>query len=798
MKAETNALDLLADLLDGSDATDAQVDSISAALGEPKSRILGLLAAHERLSRLGEFNLDLQTRAQAIPDSVGRYHLLRALDDPGSPSVFVARDPLLGREVVIKLPHPGRRGRPDAHVVEEARALAKLKHPGVVLVHDVADGQFLVMEYLGGRSLADVIAEQRRQANGAESEDEELARLARSLTSPEAKAKCLEAIADALAHCHEQGVVHRDVKPANVMLAEDAGTVQPCLVDLGLAHFEERERVEGQLIGTAAYLAPEQVADGSTGARPASDQYSFGMLACELLTGTNPHQKESQLETVSAVANEPIQELPGVPSELEAVVLRCLAHHPTERYDELAQVRDDLEAFRKRHPVSALPPSTPRAAALWMRRNGRLVATALVGVALLLLLGAYGEHKRVWATVRSADGIPADRPADLELQASALHRAWAGAQIFEAGPLGWLVPGSLQTRAEDVIRGWMVRSRDLHSERGGTANEEEWIAFFRVEHLLFGELLPAYEIGRRGLVEYIERQGITRLFRQTTLHEILSPPSGYGWLHGAHAWWETPMDATLPPGAYRLMTWDASGRELLGEIAFTHHGADEPARRLVSLPDALEDAVHVPSEPIPIGAPDAAAVPSQRVPMTFPSETPERRQTVAQRVLPGYRIGPRITWRQAVDFGDLTGHTITIPAGSDPDAPAKVSMRFARTYAAAKGARLPTALEVAHALRLADNGQLTGISPVGEQGAIEGEWVADLIHRADEDSDDYYLVYQFLKERHWGTEIQWLRSPSGAPIPEGGADRSDADQAFRLARTAATVDEFRSAQTAEL
>ena len=221
----------------------------------------------------------------------GRYRLEQLVGRGGSAEVWAAEDEALGRRVALKLV-TATGGEDAGRVGDEARLLARLSHPGLVPVYDAGTDEagrpWVVMELVLGETLADAVA--------------------RGPLSPERTAEVGRVLAEALAHVHGEGLVHRDVKPANVLLGRD-GRVR--LTDFGIARLVDAARVTstGMMVGTASYLAPEQVAGEPVG--PPADVYALGLVLLECLTG----QREYAGSTVE-VALARLQRPPQVPPAL--------------------------------------------------------------------------------------------------------------------------------------------------------------------------------------------------------------------------------------------------------------------------------------------------------------------------------------------------------------------------------------------------------------------------------------------------------------------------------------------------
>ena len=259
-----------------------------------------------------------------------RYTLDRRLGAGGMSTVFLARDDVLEREVAIKLlaEHLADDEAFVARFRREALAAARLQHPNVVQVYDSgrdsdSGRHFIVMEYVEGPSCADLLRD-------------------RGLLEIDQAVRIITDACNGLDYAHRAGVVHRDVKPGNLLISSDSGTTK--LADFGIAKATEQTRITqvGSVLGTAAYLSPEQAHGKEAG--PTSDIYSLGVCAYQFLTGRLPHEYSSLTELALKQQQNPVVPIadwrPEVPPALDRAVRVCLETDPANRY------RDALEAAR--------------------------------------------------------------------------------------------------------------------------------------------------------------------------------------------------------------------------------------------------------------------------------------------------------------------------------------------------------------------------------------------------------------------------------------------------------------------
>jgi hypothetical protein len=320
------------------------------------------------------------------------YEVLQLLGRGGMGAVYLARHQRLDRLVALKVILGAAQADPErlARFLREGQALARLEHPHILRLHDLAEHDgvpYMALEYATGGSLAD--------------------RLRDGPLPPAEAAHLVEVLASAVHHAHRHGLVHRDLKPGNVLLTAD-GAFR--VADFGLVRLlEDSDRLthSGAVLGTPAYMAPEQARGEGSAIGPAADVWALGVLLYECLTGRVPFRGGSTLDTLRLVAEAkpapPRHLRPETPPELEAVCLRCLEKQPQRRPASAAALADALRAFRQAAPA---PAAVPR------RRLGLWWAAAALGTVMLLLALAWPLLRPAPRPGGGADPVvAAERPA---------------------------------------------------------------------------------------------------------------------------------------------------------------------------------------------------------------------------------------------------------------------------------------------------------------------------------------------------------------------------------------------------
>jgi len=302
------------------------------------------------------------------------YVIMGELGRGGMGVVYKARQVGLNRIVALKMVLSGAHA--SAHQLgrfrTEAEAVARLRHPNIVAIHEVGERDglpYFSLEYLDGGSLTDLIK--------------------REPQPPERAATIAAQLARGVQYAHAHGIIHRDLKPANILF--DAERV-PKITDFGLAknlaEGADSHTQSGTIVGTPSYMAPEQARGEIRDVGPAADIYSLGAILYELLTGRAPFLGSTLLETLEQVrAQEPVpprQLVPKVPRDLETISLKCLQKDPSKRYATAADLADDLERFRAGQPILARPVGGFERFARWCRRNPRIAGLTAAVIVLLV------------------------------------------------------------------------------------------------------------------------------------------------------------------------------------------------------------------------------------------------------------------------------------------------------------------------------------------------------------------------------------------------------------------------------
>jgi serine/threonine protein kinase len=342
------------------------------APGEP-------LTVEESSNQRDQFWSGDSPRVELAPDFVGKrigkYEIKRIIGNGGHGVVYLARDQTLQRDVALKIPRPevlaneDRRRRFD----DEARTAARLDHPSIVRVYEAElNGAvpYIASAYCPGASLAQWIEQHAEPGDCKES------------------AAFMRELAVAVHYAHEHGVVHRDLKPGNVLLASktdgetETGSLNafhPRLTDFGLAQLAEGQLEDTRsslIVGTPLYMSPEQASDQQSGVGAASDIFSLGAILYHLLTGAPPYAAESYFAVLTRVRDEnasPISEVrKDVDRDLATICMKCLQRDPADRYSSCEELAADLDRYLQGEEIKARPLNVWQSASRWSRHKSRI------------------------------------------------------------------------------------------------------------------------------------------------------------------------------------------------------------------------------------------------------------------------------------------------------------------------------------------------------------------------------------------------------------------------------------------
>ena len=357
----------------------------------------------------------MASRVSPLPLEIGRYQIVRLHGQGAMGRVLLAHDPVLDRDVAVKLlrddltiPDDQRQALLD-RMRQEARAAARVSHPNIVALHDMGEdpslGLYLVFEYLSGSTLKE--------------------RLERGPLGPAAAARLSTELGAALTTAHEAGVLHRDIKPENIILAPSGGKI----ADFGIARVPDSTlTLGGVLLGTPAYSAPEALSGGQFSAK--SDQFSLAATLYEAISGRRAFPGEDAVAVASKIATDdppPVSSIAGVDPPVDAVLARALSRDPRTRFDSCAEFGAALADALKMSPrasMQTLPDELHREA---QDATGVRVARAATGgIAIGAMLAIAGFQ--LTSHLRQDDTKSATPPTAMI----------AAAKPIEAEPVAWL------------------------------------------------------------------------------------------------------------------------------------------------------------------------------------------------------------------------------------------------------------------------------------------------------------------------------------------------------------------------
>ena len=536
------------------------------------------------------------------PQTVPGYHLLRELHRGGQGVVWLAEQEGTRRRVAVKMLLQGRfaTSRQRSRFEREIEVIASLRHPGIVIVFESGvthDNEiYFAMEYVEGRPL-DVWMKETQP-------------------SPEEAVEMMVSIGDAIGFAHRRGVIHRDIKPGNILVDEQG---QPKVLDFGLARIEDEQNTEraemlataaGEFLGTFAYASPEQLTGDPNAVDTRADVYALGILMFENLTTTSPFPPvESVADLVQSrlegVVPRPSSRRKGIGRELDLINLKALDAEPDRRYETAAEFAEDLRRLLEGRPVQARGDSLPYV--LWKSINRhRLASTFILTVVLLVIASTISlgilyresEEKRVEAEAVSnaiingiitsmdteREGEMPETAADfLDVWTNGISEALADLPVIEARLLAAAGQGyiglKLWDQADEVLAMADARLQEVVSGRELT------------ESLLFGEILHQqarvdYHRGREGILNSSRAERAGREKDALEFQEI-----ALDMLESAEARYRTSRMIRIRQSAPRFDIATsthhhaATLRELGMALGSTNHGDEETSLRVEAMLD---------------------------------------------------------------------------------------------------------------------------------------------------------------------------------------------------------------------
>ncbi len=497
-------------LLEGSPTAELE-GRVAAVSGTNAQSLLTLLRALHGLAHNGRADIAQTTKADArswsvaafasqqngCPARLGRFDILGRIGAGGGGTVFLARDPQIGRQVALKVPRAESMFSPDARkrFFREAELVATIKHPSIVPVYEAgeADGiPYIVEEYSPGRNLADWLRLERDAGRRVSCTD---------------AAKWMLQLADALARVHGCGIVHRDLKPANVLMepvaappaAKPNGTISdqliPRITDFGIAKLyscEETVTASHAILGTAAYMSPEQARGETRDVGPSADVYSLGVILYEMLCGSRPITAESEVQLLRRIVEDEPTSVGRIrrdlPKDLVSICMKCLEKNPASRYADAAALRDDLSRYLDGKPVVARPLTAVKRSLRWCRRRPAHAAL-MIGAMMVVMGAAVGSWMHFlslrqaleWTDASRKDALHHQRIADRQRQIAEERGRSLQRQIFclDARSAQRLFMAGSQSRATEMLRSYendpVVRSSFVWRYLWRLSHLEEWI-----------------------------------------------------------------------------------------------------------------------------------------------------------------------------------------------------------------------------------------------------------------------------------------------------------------------------------
>jgi WD40 repeat protein/serine/threonine protein kinase len=530
-----------------------------------------------------------------LPDHIGRFAILRELGRGGGGVVYLAVDPELARQVAVKVPRPEALVEPELRqrFVREGQAAAGLEHPGLIPVFEAgADGPlcYLVSAYCPGPNLRDWLQTRRKRGEPV----------------PVREAAWIVAeLAEALAFIHGRGVLHRDIKPGNVLLQPDPAHPDtpghPRLTDFGHAKLAEDQRLtqSNARLGTPLYMAPEQIDGHLAAVGPGTDVHALGLILYELLTGDVPFRGQTQAETFQRILKEepvPPRKLRAkVHVDLETICLGCLEKEPGQRYPRASELAGDLRRFLANEPIQRRPICALERIGRWCRKNPLVSLLTACIVFALVGLSVVGFWLRTTQQEAKKAVEQAREQAELAQYDAVLSRTrlrvarkslgWRRASLDDLKTIVSLRPklrdpAELRTEVTECLTGIDVREkavlvRDFEVGALGFSPDGQYLAL--AQHKQRDE-------GKEGEVRLIHLATGTARKLTFKIHPCLGDPTD---IDGARSLCFSPDGRFLVVGSRSgwVHSWDLSQPKRSEPIYLRQHAAKHQVYRVAFSPD---------------------------------------------------------------------------------------------------------------------------------------------------------------------------------------------------------------------
>ncbi|HEV3006950.1 MAG TPA: protein kinase, partial [Pirellulales bacterium] len=537
-------------------------------------------------------------RTSGVQGRIGRFQVLELLGRGAFGEVYKARDSELDRLVALKIPRTDSFATPEEEqrFLREARSAAGLRHPSIVQVHEISQehgSPYIVSDYIEGLTLADLMS-------GGRPAFRESAQLVAQL-------------ADAIDYAHRQKIIHRDIKPSNILLGtamkERSGSggstaFTPFLTDFGLARRDEGEitvTLDGQVLGTPAYMSPEQAAGDHAQVDGRSDVYSLGVVLYELICGELPFRGSRRMLLHQVLHDEPRPPRTfndKIPRDLETICLKAMAKEPARRYGTAAELALDLRRWLNLEPIHARPVSAGERLWRWCRRRpaqAALVAASVVAVIALVGIGVAltfnfrlqaaadeAEHQRGIAMVKKNEAEQAQAESERQREEAQRQRALADELGLKARRYWYAADIALAWQAwsdGDVARMREFLDRQRPNDGDADLRDFEWRHLWTLCHRERHELvdgascLTAVAFSADGGTLATGSSGVVTL-RDPASGEARHTFSGLGiWIQGLafspDSMALAAVGGTTPEEPGRVYLWDLKTREL--KHVFSEH-----------------------------------------------------------------------------------------------------------------------------------------------------------------------------------------------------------------------------------